>query len=423
MSRRGGLSRRAIVLAYTLRFFVRTAGEAAARRALPLYLAIGIAAVVLFGGNGMDAATVTRRSIEDWGFRWLLLASWTLATLPAASAWLGTSETFFVRALPVSRATVAAVLASGLSLVHLPWLLLWLRGGTVVAALWAVTAASALQTLTIAGVRGRADAAMLLVAVTAACVRPGHASAIIAAASATFFMNRAWSRAPERALGGRGWVSSRGPLRAETTALAVALCRGHAALLFRAALIALAAAWVAYLGISHGAADELGTTSLGLLLWVPAATFGAAALAGPLLRIERSLDWLARSSGAPRRIYFAPALLLILLAAIGGAGFAAIVTGAASLGARAGLALTAACAAAGAAAAAMACTLARRALRDDGGDAGRLVLTNLGSVSAWIAAIVTLGARAVPLMVLIALAALARERKTWRAGSFGPCSP
>src|SRR5688572_27699114 len=127
MSRRSGLSRRATVLAWTVHLFVRTAGVAAARRTLPLYLAIGITAVILFGGNGMDAATVTRRAAEDAGFRWLLLASWTLATLPAASAWLGTPETFLVRALPVSRATTAAVLAGGLSSLHLPWLLLWLR--------------------------------------------------------------------------------------------------------------------------------------------------------------------------------------------------------------------------------------------------------------------------------------------------------
>ena len=87
-----------------------------AREIVPLYwfmfgaavivLAIGIAAVVLFGGNGMDAATVTRRAIEDSLFRWVLLASWTLATVPAARVWLGTPETFFIRALPVSRVAI-----------------------------------------------------------------------------------------------------------------------------------------------------------------------------------------------------------------------------------------------------------------------------------------------------------------------------
>lgn len=365
----------------------------------------------------MDAATVTLRACEQTGFRVALLASWTLAALPTARAWLGAPETALIRALPLARSLIVTVLGSGMLVIQLPWLVLWLRGAGAWAGLWAASGAAALQALSVAGLRGLLDALVIALAVLAASASPGSASALMSAAAAAYFVHRAWSRAPERSLSGRGWVWARGPLLAETTALWIALVRGHSAVLFRAALLSLAAAWVSLMGISHGAADDLGSTSLCLLLWVPAATFGAAALAGPALRAERSLAWLARVSGAPPRVYLAPALLLVLWSVATGTAFAAIVSSGARLGAPRGLALWAACAAAGAATALIASALSRRALRDDGRDAGRVLLHNLGSLTTWVVAIATLGVRAVPLMALLSALALAWERSAWRRGA------
>lgn len=404
-------------LGWTLRFFLQTAGRAAASRTLPLYLAVGIAAVVLFGGHGMDAATLTRQASQQTGFRVALLASWTLAALPAARAWLGAPETVLIRALPLSRVVVVVVLASGLLVIQLPWLVLWLRGAGAWAGLWAACGAAALAALSVAGVRGWVDTVLLALAVVAASASPSRESALVAAATAAHWVYRAWSRAPERSLAGRGWVWSRGPLLAEITALWVVLFRGHSAVLFRAALLALAAAWLSIVGIAHGAADELGATSLCLLFWVPAATFGAAALAGPALRAERSLVWIARISGAPPRVYLAPALLVALWAVVMAAAFALIVASGAGLGSLRGLLLGVACATAGAATALVASALSRRALHGDGRDAGRVLLHNLGSLSAWVVAIATLGVRAVPVMALVSAFALAWERAAWRRGA------
>ena len=226
----------------------------------------------------------------------------------------------------------------------------------------------------------------------------------------------------ERAADGRGWVSSRGPLRAQITALGVAVCRGHSSVLFRAALLGVGAAWLALAGIWRGAADEIGTTSLCLLFWAPAATFGAAALAGPVLRAERSLDWIARACGAPPRVYVAPALLLACFGALAGGAFALIVAASAGLGLARGAGLAAACATAGSATAAIACSLARRALLGDGRDAGRMVVANLGCISAWVVAITTLGARALPLMASISLGVLAWERSVLQRQVRRTCS-
>jgi hypothetical protein len=71
------------------RYLAVTSGRSAIARALPLYLAIAIASVVLFAGNGLDARSVTEAAEQSRGFRGVLLGAWWLGTLPVGRAWLG----------------------------------------------------------------------------------------------------------------------------------------------------------------------------------------------------------------------------------------------------------------------------------------------------------------------------------------------
>jgi hypothetical protein len=103
------------------RYLALTSGRSALGRALPLYLAIGVASVVLFGGNGLDARTVTAEAERSRSFRCVLLAAWWLAALPVGRAWIGEPAALSLRALPVPRVLVLALLALGCLAIQLPW--------------------------------------------------------------------------------------------------------------------------------------------------------------------------------------------------------------------------------------------------------------------------------------------------------------
>jgi hypothetical protein len=154
------------------RYLAVTSGRSALARALPLYLAIGIASVVLFAGNGLDARSVTAAVLESRGLRAALLGAWCLGVLPVARAWLCDRAALALRALPAPRAAVFGVLGAGCLAIQLPWAVLWLRGASPAAASWAVTVAVALLVTCVGGVRTAFDALGLGVALTSAWVGP-----------------------------------------------------------------------------------------------------------------------------------------------------------------------------------------------------------------------------------------------------------
>src|SRR6185503_14237401 len=82
------------------RTLARTAGAAAALRAIPLFGGIGLAASILFGGNGIDAREVTRAARQFPAIRLSLWAAWLIAATPLARSLFSAKGAAFLRSLP-----------------------------------------------------------------------------------------------------------------------------------------------------------------------------------------------------------------------------------------------------------------------------------------------------------------------------------
>jgi hypothetical protein len=364
------------------RYLAGAAGRAALERALPLYLATGIIAVILFAGNGLDAKTVTDQARASRAFRSVLLGAWVMVTLPAARAWLTTPATFFLRALPLPRGGVTFVLGLGCCLIQVPWAVLWLRGDGALGGLCATLAALAIQVSWIAGYRRLLDVAPLLVAV-AWLASPSWLSVMAYAAAFAWGLREAWRRAPEPAAGGRHCVVSGPPWLALSSAVLAATFRGHRPVFLRALVLTLGASVLPVIYLERNAGELTATV---LIFWQPACIFGAMSISGPVLRVERSFDWVIRASGARAGMTWAPGALLASGGAVAGAMVASVVVIARQLGAVEGSRLMLECALAGAAWALSCVGLAQRMTRSDGLDAGRLVLACVAScaLSTWL---------------------------------------
>jgi hypothetical protein len=367
------------------RYLIVTAGRSANARALPLYLAIGIASVVLFGGNGIDARTVTGEAERRLGFRVALLGVWWLCAFPVTRAWLGDRASLTLRVLPVSRRWVLGALAAGCLVIQLPWAVLWLRGASVGAAAWALTAALALSVAPAAGVRSVLDALGVGVAVVSHVIGPHWA---LAAACAVVFWRSlalAHGRAPEPASGGGHWVVGGSRALAYATAMAVAALRGHAPVFTRALFMTLASGLLPALYIrQNGGAVLLWALSF----WGPVCVFAATAIAGPLLRVDSGLAWVARVHGAEAAAARALWGLCALWGAVTGAAFALVMGLVLGLELQAFAGLVAACVGGGIAWALAALFGVQHSTRGGAERAGRLLVIDLalaiGSVAlAW----------------------------------------
>jgi hypothetical protein len=361
-----------------------TSGRSALGRALPLYLAIGVASIVLFGGNGLDARTVTAEAERSRSFRCVLLAAWWLAALPVGRAWIGDPAALSLRALPVARALVLALLALGCLTIQLPWAVLWLRGASASTAVWALSAALALQLISVAGVRSTSDAVLLGVVVASYGLGP-HA-ALTAACLFAFCraLDLAWRRAPEPSAGARHWVVSGSRALAYASALAAATLRAYRPVFARALGVMLASALLPALYIQRNGGAPL---FWALAFWGPACILGATAVSGPLLRVEGSLRWLARVCGAEAAAELAPWALLGFWGALTGAAFALVMGQLLhlALGARAGLA--AACAGGGSLWALASLFSVRRTTRGGAERAGQLIILCVGLALASLASL------------------------------------
>lgn len=354
------------------------------RRALPFYLGVAIASAILFAGNGMDAATLTTRALSSQASRALCFGSWGLAALAAAQVWLYCPAMWLLRAQPVSRAAIVTLLTAGLALAQLPWAMLWVRGAGWISGMWAVAAAAALQAGVLAASRRPAHLGNLAIALAAVALGPGPWGLALAAAACGAAVDSAWRGGVENAARGHDWILANGPLGAWSCALMAVTLRGHAPLFHRLALLGVAAAWIAIAGLQNGFGDgDLGVTRACLLVFSPVCVVGSASLAGPVLRAESEGAWLLRASGAPERVFSAPAVLLGGLAAGSGLAFAAVVSWVTPLSPLSGLGLGAAASSVGGALGIAGTCLARRALCGDGNDAARLIA---GSVGSWLLA-------------------------------------
>jgi len=388
---------------------VRSAGEPALVRALPLYVGIAMAAAVIFGPTGMDAADVTDAVSASRGFRIGLWAAWLAAMLGPARALFGAQKSFYLRSFPIAPAVHHLVLGLVLALLHAPWVYLFARGAGALPAVGALAMAVALTALLSARPRSLADAALgALIAGGAAVVlalpAPVWAHVAYGGAVAVLAVPGAWWRAPEA---GPGWgvVRVRGSwFSALVRAHLAALWRERQAVFGRAGIAALVGAGFAALTARANEASagaELAVFSLAIgavSLSVVAGSFAVA-----VLESERSARWLldAAAASGVRRAAASSALVAALGAVCGGLHGAVAAWGA---GADA-MSWARVCGegiGCGAALSLVAIWLARTAERAPGVDGARLVACSTG-----VAALCAIGFGAFGEIVLALLGALA----------------
>jgi hypothetical protein len=121
----------------------------AMRRALGLWVGVGIVAAALFGPTGLRPHDVTALALGDIGVGVGLVATWVLLVVPVVRGLVRGDAAAYLRSLPgPRRATVAALVGVALAALQLPWLVLWvvgagIVGASVVAAVTALIAALA----------------------------------------------------------------------------------------------------------------------------------------------------------------------------------------------------------------------------------------------------------------------------------------
>jgi len=355
-------------------------------RVAPLWLALGLVASVIFGGNGMHPRTVIRAMDGALVARAALWVAWVAAVRAAVAAGVRARGLGPLGALPVGRGLRAAPHALVAALAQLPWAVLFAVGAGGARAIAATSTAAGLAL--VGATRPRrviealAQAALLAVALTPPAWLPSWGAAAIAVAALAVAAESAVRWAPDRAaterrarLGGRSAAVVLG------RAHLVALGRGYLAGLGRAALVVALLAAVAGLAAANnhlGAMTALGRVSLALASAGAALAGGGAALF--LMRSERQARWLLDATGTDERVraratMLAGAAVGALAATVHGSLLVAMGR---ALGeaARAGAALIAAAAAAhlvaGVAAGALAARAARGAFVLDEIDEGRL---------------------------------------------------
>jgi len=138
------------------RWVANSAGRAALRRATLPYLTLALICVIVFTGNGLSASNVTRAALASPGVMLGVGSLWTLFALPGVHALWTDSRVGHLRAFPIPTAWTTGLLLSWLTLLQLPWFVLWLRGEGLGAACVAVSVVGGFQTVGVLyGSKGR----------------------------------------------------------------------------------------------------------------------------------------------------------------------------------------------------------------------------------------------------------------------------
>jgi hypothetical protein len=397
-----------------LELFARTSGAAAAALAIPLFGGIGLAAAILFAGNGLSARDVIALERASFAVRAALWTGWIVLSVPPARTLLGAPSARWVRSLPVGRAALLALLLGGLVALQAPWIVLFARDRGALAGLGAGLLAAALAAGGAAFRAMRAQAAALLLPVVAIALPLPLAPSIalglvpcVLAANAGFFRGIALPQ------GGLGLV--RGPAPVALAGVLVArLARSERVAVLRALLAAAAGGVLGAVGARNNQRLDEGFPWFVLPVATLPLVIGASVVAGPIVRAEASLSWLLDATAVRARTRVAARFLASLLAgALPGlaAGAAAVLVARPPLGPaiRAALALGAW----GACLGALASFVARRSART-GKREGGVVLTGLSGLG--IASLLTASFLDAPALLLAPLAVLAAAAAdTWEA--------
>jgi ABC-2 type transport system ATP-binding protein len=307
------------------RGLLASAGAAALRRGLPVYGGLGAAALLLFGGNGLQAATVVAGADGSLLARGLLWAGWLVIAGPTIEALWREPGSFWLRSLPAPRWWHGVILLGLTIAAEGPWVALWWGGGGVVVGLGALGGALAGHGLLLARPSGWAGLVAVVAVVAGLTLAPTWWLALGTWPIVLVGFRRAWLAAPGR--GGarpRAWIGG-GAVVALASALTLGLWRGHAAVLLRSGLLvslAVAAAWLA--GRNNEVVDVDVLSGLALGFFTPAAVLLGSAVSGPLLGALARGQWLLCTSGASGRTRLAA--LVVAVSGVG-AGLGALAAG------------------------------------------------------------------------------------------------
>ncbi|MCE9577095.1 MAG: hypothetical protein K8W52_28365 [Deltaproteobacteria bacterium] len=256
--------------------WLRLVGAAAARRAVPVWAGVAIAAGVVFGGTGMQAHDATRIARGEPAAGAAMAAMWLVLTAPIGAA-MRTAAPGWLRALPGSRATPWIVIAAIALAVQWPWALLWIAGeGPIVGAI--ATTAAAIAMVVVGGIRWpmRTRAPRWRTAVGA--LAGVHVRAIVRRRGAALVRALAWAMLAG-AMAGMIAVSNDlddGGLAATLVAAALAVPLGLAGLVAPVVESDLAARWIAGVGRAQQiAAQAVALAAIGAALGLIVAAAGA----------------------------------------------------------------------------------------------------------------------------------------------------
>ena len=353
--------------------FTGAVGLPALRRALPIYVGIGIAVAVLFAPNAMSAADVTDAAASRW-FRLGLWVSWLAAMATPCRVIIDAANTGYLRALPVPRSYFWVAQLLWLGLLQAPWAWLWLRGVGATAAFSATVLAVAAQVALAARPRHGGELLVKIAIVGAVLAVLGlvpESSGLVGVILLVAIVPLAWSRSAE----GSGF-GLRFPI-AGPAELALALAQGallwrrqRGALVRAVIVVAIGAAATALAVEANGIAGAgISKVSLAIALLTLLVVVGGLAVA--VVERERELRWLLDSSGTSGLARVVGSVVVV--AATLGAGHGIAVAWALEVEPLMVLRLAAVALVAGVVLAAIAVAVARYAERVDGVDGTRVV--------------------------------------------------
>lgn len=319
-------------LASAVRAVALTSGRAALRRAIPLYVGLAMASGLIFGGNGMRAADVTRMAERSPGFRMVFVVIWLLCATPGVRALIFAREALLLRSLPVPRLQFVLALAAHLALLELPLVGLWARGAGPGAALGLLTLCMSAHAVAVSGRLGFPLG--LLLAAVVLHLSPPSLWLIGLVPVLAFALAHAFRLAPEKPLATERPQVFGPPLTALFTTHLVLLRRVHGAVLLRAFLYMLVALAIAVLAVRNNAPRSASqAAALALLPLAPGALLVGGTIAGPVLLGERQLRWLLAATGSPGKTRaLAASLIGIGLSTLLGLAWAVALTAILELG-------------------------------------------------------------------------------------------
>jgi hypothetical protein len=389
-----------------LEVMARTSGKSALYAALPLYFLICIVAVIIFGGHGMDASSVTSLALRSSAVRMPLLVGWAMLTLPVARLLVADSRLFFLRALPIPRWWLLGSACCFLAFAQLAWVVLWARGSGAQSAAIALLAVLGAQAYALAGVHGILDGVGLASIILGWQLAPSLISLVLLLPAFLIGQRLAWLRALEPKAQGRHCVLTMTAGLAAATAFGISAYRRNPSALGRALALGSVAFTITILGLGNNPEWTRQTSlTVAAALWGAACLLGGVALARPLLQAEAEVAWALDACGVSSVLRAGSSMaLLAVLAAAAGCVFGLGVAAWAPRGAVAAGALTLHLALGGAAWAALATALIRISTRGTGQDSGRQLLVLLGVYG--VALLVLLASPSAMLVLLMGTSAL-----------------